>query len=286
MKYNKLIILLVVFALFIGISTVGSVSAASTGNNTNLNVNTSTHSVSYTIDKVAPKVNVIYPKNSATGVSRTDTVYIKFTEKIKTGVNWSKVYIKNLKTGKKIAVSKSISSNVLYIKTGAKSVNTWYQIYIPAAAVKDIAGNNFAKSYTWKFKTGTSATILIDKGNITTYSSYKLGNNDARVYSGTPKSVSSWKTYKYIDSSVRMVFTKDRYKYYDGNFVYIGTSKNIVDIVKYGSGSVKVTQSKWYSGTGKTTKYVGYWKMKGGNAVNFYRSSNFKDNYLNMYIKY
>lgn len=244
------------------------------------------YTTKYTIDKTAPKISSFYPKSSTAGVSRTNTLYVKFSESIKAGTNWSKIYVKNLKTGKKVAVSKSISSNILYLKTGARTSYTWYQIYIPYAAVKDVAGNNLAKSYAWKFKTGTAATTVLDKGSKTIYGNYTVSHNDARIYSSTPKSVCSWTTYKYSNYSVKMVFTKDRYKYYEGKFVYFGTSKYTVYITKASSSTVKVVQYKWYSETGKTTTYTGYWKINGGNAVNFYKSSTFKTNYLNMYLKY
>ena len=111
------------------------------------------YSAKYTIDKVAPKISAIYPKKNAKNVSRTKTIAIKFSEKILKTTNWSKIYIKNIKTGKKIKISKIIKNNMLYIKTGKRSANTWYQVYIPASALKDTAGNK-AKGYTWKFKTG------------------------------------------------------------------------------------------------------------------------------------
>lgn len=110
--------------------------------------------VNYVIDKTAPKVSSTYPKKSTTGISRTKTMYIKFSESIKSSINWSKVYIKNLKTGKKVSISKSISGNTMYLKTGKRSAYTWYQIYIPASAIKDSAGNNLAAGYSFKFKTG------------------------------------------------------------------------------------------------------------------------------------
>jgi parallel beta-helix repeat protein len=113
------------------------------------------YTVKYVIDKAAPKVSLTSPKNKAGKVSRTGTIGVKFSESVKAGVNWSKVYIKNLKTGKKVAVSKVIKGNILYLKTTSKrSANTWYQVYIPAYAVKDTAGNKMAKAYTFKFKTG------------------------------------------------------------------------------------------------------------------------------------
>ena len=107
----------------------------------------------YTIDKTAPKVSSTSPKNGATGISRTGTIKIKFSEKIKASINWSKVVVKN-KYGKKISISKSISGNYLNIKTSKRSSYSSYTVYIPACAVKDYAGNKIAKSYTFRFKTG------------------------------------------------------------------------------------------------------------------------------------
>jgi hypothetical protein len=108
----------------------------------------------YTIDKVAPKV-VSSNTYSSKGFSRTAPISIKFSENIQTSSKWSNIYIKNLNTGKKVGISKSIKSNTLNIKMTSKrfAYNT-YQIYIPAGALKDNAGNNLAKTTTIKFKTG------------------------------------------------------------------------------------------------------------------------------------
>jgi hypothetical protein len=109
----------------------------------------------YTIDKTAPKITSTNPKNGATRYSRTAAITIKFSESMKSGINWSKVYIKNMKTGKVAAISKSISGNTLTLKMNLRRYGyNWYQVYIPASVVKDIAGNNLAKSYVFKFKTG------------------------------------------------------------------------------------------------------------------------------------
>lgn len=110
----------------------------------------------YTIDKTAPKVVSTYPKKDARGVSRTKNIIIKFSENIKASVNWSKIYIKNLKTGKKVKIAKKwISGNKLYLKMSSRRyAYNWYSVYIPAYAVKDYAGNKRAVRYTFKFKTG------------------------------------------------------------------------------------------------------------------------------------
>lgn len=109
------------------------------------------------IDNIPPKVSSTYPKNLATGCSRTATIYLKFSENIKSSINWSKIYVKNLNTGKIAVISKSISGNTLYIKMSlTRYAYNWYQVYIPASAIKDYAGNNLATGYSFKFKTGNT----------------------------------------------------------------------------------------------------------------------------------
>ena len=101
------------------------------------------------------KVISNYPKNGALGCSKTATIYIKFNQNIKASTYWSKIYVKNLKTGKIVSISKWISGDTLYIKTKLKRYSyKWYQVYIPAYAVKDYAGHKLAARYTFKFKTG------------------------------------------------------------------------------------------------------------------------------------
>ena len=108
----------------------------------------------YVIDKTPPKVVSTYPKNLSTNQSRTATLYLKFSEKIKTSAYWSKIYVKDLKTRKKVAITKWIKGNILYIKTKYKRASTRsYQVVIPYRAVKDYAGNNLVKTYSYKFKT-------------------------------------------------------------------------------------------------------------------------------------
>ena len=108
----------------------------------------------YTIDKVAPKVSLTSPTNLKTGVSKTASIVLKFTENIKNSAYYNNITIKNSSTGKYLTLTKSISGNTLNIKTSTKSANTWYIVTIPRAAIKDYAGNNLQATYTFKFKTG------------------------------------------------------------------------------------------------------------------------------------
>ena len=107
------------------------------------------------IDTISPKVISTNPKNGFTGVSRISTIAIKFSKKVKTSTYWSKIYIKNLKTGKRVSIKKWISGNTLYIKMiYPRYTRSWYQVYIPKSAVKDNAGNKLTTVYKLNFKTG------------------------------------------------------------------------------------------------------------------------------------
>lgn len=109
----------------------------------------------YTIDKIPPKVVSTTPTNNKTGVSKTSTITIKFSENIKSSTYFNNITIKNMTTGKKITISlKSLSGNSLNIKTSTRSANTWYLVTIPKGAVKDYAGNNLQANYIFRFKTG------------------------------------------------------------------------------------------------------------------------------------
>ncbi len=110
--------------------------------------------VAKSADTTPPKVTKTNPVNNAVNFSRTAAITITFSENIKAGPNYSGIYMKNLSTGKLVSITKSISGKTLTIKMvyGRLSKNT-YQIYLPAAAVKDATGNSLASAYTLKFKT-------------------------------------------------------------------------------------------------------------------------------------
>ncbi len=251
MRRNTTIFIILIIAGLFLLSTVSAASA-----------------VAQTTDNTAPKISSFYPKNSATGISRTNTLYVKFSENIKAGANWSKIYVKNIKTGKKVAVSKSIKGNILYLKTGTRSSYTGYQIYIPSAAVKDTAGNNLTKYCTWKFKTGTAATTVIDKGikNVT-------DQKDVLCH------VYNWTTYSYSSYHTKTVLTNTTY--------LLGTPlwaiKNVIDIKKVGANKLMIAEAVT-STSGNTTTYKHYYKYNGANAVNFYKYV-FKKYFLKPYLK-
>jgi hypothetical protein len=111
------------------------------------------YTYNYKIDTIPPKVLPTSPKNLSTNISRTATITLKFSETFKTSTNWSKIYLKDLNTGKISKISKIITESTLTIKTGTKLADHWYQVYILAAAVKYNAGNNNTAITTFKYKT-------------------------------------------------------------------------------------------------------------------------------------
>lgn len=142
-------------------STVNGVAKATlTGGSTSgiatisASLDNATVKTSVTIDNVAPKVTSTNPKSGAIRVSRTSTIFIRFSENIKASSYWSRIYIKNLKTGRVVSFRKWISGNTLYLKmTYRRYAYTWYKVYIPSGAVKDALGNN-GLGYSFTFKTG------------------------------------------------------------------------------------------------------------------------------------
>ena len=116
--------------------------------------NSLVYTKTYIIDKTAPKVISTSPRKGTAKVSRTGTIYIKFNEKIKRSINWSKIVVKD-NHGKKVKISKIwIKENKLYIKTKKRNKNSSYSVYIPSKSVWDYAGNKLVKGYTLRFKTG------------------------------------------------------------------------------------------------------------------------------------
>jgi autotransporter family porin len=114
------------------------------------------YSTTFTTDSTPPIVSTTIPTNLKTSVSRTSTIYIKFSENIKASTYYNNIGIKNLTTGKYVTITKATSGNRIVLKTTTtRSKLTWYQVTIPAKSIKDYTGNNLLATYTFKFKTGT-----------------------------------------------------------------------------------------------------------------------------------
>jgi len=116
------------------------------------NINTFTSK--FTVDTTKPKITSTNPKNNSSGFSLTAPITITFNENILEGVNWSKITMKNLNTGKTVSFTKTKNGKTLTIKmTSSRLHKNTYQIYIPAETVKDNAENKQNTPYTIKFKT-------------------------------------------------------------------------------------------------------------------------------------
>lgn len=105
---------------------------------------------------IHPALVVSNPKNGAIQVSKSKKYVfkLKFSENLRKSINWNKIYVKNLRTGKLVSITKWIKNNNLYLKmVKFRYPTNWYRIYIPAGAVKDNSGNKLLKSYIIKFKT-------------------------------------------------------------------------------------------------------------------------------------
>jgi predicted outer membrane repeat protein len=138
-----------------GVATATLTSGVPTGLATiSANLDNQPSYTSVTIKAIPPKVLKTSPTNKKTGFSRTSTIYIKFSENIKFSSYYKNIKVKNLTTGKYVSIHKSISGTDLKIKTSStRRGHNWYEIIIPKAAIKDMAGNKLAATYTFKFKT-------------------------------------------------------------------------------------------------------------------------------------
>ena len=124
-----------------------------------------TYTTKFTTDKTAPAVKSIDPTNNSVNIPINKVIKVTFSEPIKAGT--LSIYLKNLKTGKYVTITKKISSNILTI-TPAISLTkaTLYYVALNAGSITDLAGNAI-KSYTTKFTTDKTAPIIksIDPSN-------------------------------------------------------------------------------------------------------------------------
>lgn len=66
----------------------------------------------------------------------------------------TKIYVKNLNTGKVVSITTTISGNTLTIKCNRVS-NDSYLVYIPSGAVKGANGLNLTTAYSYEFSSGS-----------------------------------------------------------------------------------------------------------------------------------
>lgn len=104
-------------------------------------------------DTKAPVITKTNPVDYGTNIMAESTIIIRFNEAILKGKNISKISLKENET-KSVSFTYEIKGNFLTLtpKTTLK-YDTYYTVKIPAAAVKDTAGNNFGTSYSFNFVT-------------------------------------------------------------------------------------------------------------------------------------
>ncbi|MEW6574379.1 MAG: Ig-like domain-containing protein [Bacillota bacterium] len=105
-----------------------------------------------TPDTVAPTVYSTDPLDGAANVPVDQTVYLTFSEDVQPGDNYDSIA---LKTGDTVVnTTYSLSGSVLTIDpVDNLNHSTAYAVYIPAGAVKDLAGNQSVSDYTFTFTT-------------------------------------------------------------------------------------------------------------------------------------
>ena len=91
------------------------------------------------------------PIQNAKKVSLRVPVKLTFNINIKTDHNYSKIYIKNLNTGKIVHITKTIYKNTLTIKQiYSRLKNDVYLVSIPSGAVKDSFGHTLSYSFQYR----------------------------------------------------------------------------------------------------------------------------------------
>lgn len=107
----------------------------------------------------AVSVSSTSPLNNAEEVTVTTPITITFNDKISAGSSYSGIIIKNMYTGVKLKITKTISGKTLTIKTPTRMFNKTYKIYIPSGAIKNSLGEELYKSYSFQFTTMPKESI-------------------------------------------------------------------------------------------------------------------------------
>ncbi|MBI4734089.1 MAG: S-layer homology domain-containing protein, partial [Rubrobacteridae bacterium] len=121
------------------------------------NLLTSATTVGFTVpvDKTAPTVSSSTPAVNSTNMSKDSTITIVFSESIKDGTAYESITLKD-QTSQTVTFTKALSTSApkeLTIRPSASlTPGGSYTLTLPAAAVKDSAGNMLAAQYTLSFK--------------------------------------------------------------------------------------------------------------------------------------
>ena len=108
-------------------------------------------STTFKTDGTAPTIKAISPTNQATNVAVNKVIKVTFSESIKKGTGT--IVLKD-SSGKVIAVTTSISSNVLTITPSRNLTNgTKYYLYLNSGSVTDLSNNKYVYKGSTTFKT-------------------------------------------------------------------------------------------------------------------------------------
>ena len=139
---------LIVLIIWLMLHTIGGVQirAPSTGTNSG--------KVNVKPWLTEPVIVLTSPKNGARGFSRTAVIAIKFSENIKSSINWSKIELSNT-GGHHVVITRIYrrkhNHNQSKIRKNSKQLVRSNHTCISS---KRLLGNNLAATYTFKFKTG------------------------------------------------------------------------------------------------------------------------------------
>ena len=104
-------------------------------------------------DQVPPTISSVTPAANSKAVPLNSAFTIKLSESVLKGSTFSEIKLLDAK-GKKVAAVVTINNSIVTIKPTAKlAANKKYSVVIPAAAVKDAAGNNLKAAATYSFTT-------------------------------------------------------------------------------------------------------------------------------------
>ena len=94
------------------------------------------------------------PRKNQKGYSQTRTFIITFNQKIKKSTKYTKIYVKNLNTKRRVGITTKIIGNKLYIKMKAKRYKKhYYRIYIPRYSIINSKKKTITKNTYIKFRT-------------------------------------------------------------------------------------------------------------------------------------
>lgn len=116
-------------------------------------------------DTKAPVITKTNPVDYGTEVMIDGSILIRFSETVQKGKNIGKITWKETET-KSIGFTYEITDKFLKLTPkAALKYNTFYTVTITAAAVKDAAGNNFAKAYSFNFITEEDPAKAVNPSN-------------------------------------------------------------------------------------------------------------------------